>query len=407
CGDKARGNNYNVLSCDPCKCVFKRNAHKYESLNCIYDNNCTIDVLSRKHCRKCRLRKCFTIGMRKEMILSEDEKTLRLDLIQENRRNRQSTADTQLLTSQSTTPETNDNNTILVNNKQTHGENDYSIVSLSIERPIAKYLYIYFNDMETKRLSEWFDAINRYSLPTITSDYQLDVINKFNKNTVSQTVGRQLLAIYLELIALKMVKVLSSIDAFVSLTQHDQITIIKYGAIELCMVLSALHFENKIKYYRTSSMYNSAIVGLLFQALRNCNTVDCKHGIFNNVLDNVWEYDWSVISLLIIIIMFNPNRPHLIHRDVIEFQQHVYKHLLKKYLHFKYRSEYESSHNCVIICGGKARGKNYGAISCESCKTTFRRNVHKYESLNCIYDNNCTIDVIAANVVSGSVLRSE
>ncbi|CAG2100422.1 unnamed protein product, partial [Medioppia subpectinata] len=92
CGGKARGKNYGAISCESCKTSFRRNAHKFETLICIYDNNCTIDVLSRKYCRKCRLRKCFAVGMRRERIWTEEESSLRSSLIQENKLKRKMTS---------------------------------------------------------------------------------------------------------------------------------------------------------------------------------------------------------------------------------------------------------------------------------------------------------------------------
>ncbi|CAG2100421.1 unnamed protein product [Medioppia subpectinata] len=404
CGATARGKNYGAISCESCKTIFRRNAHKYETLNCIYDNNCTIDVSRRKYCRKCRLRKCFAVGMRRERIWTENETSLRSSLIQKNRLKKQMAPKIQNVVN-SYVKNANYNMTrIEYNDHDNSTDLDHpNTISLTIRRPL--------------------NANNLYSLPTITSDYQLDVINKFSKNTVSQTVGRQLLAIFLEQIVRKNVNVVKCIDAFACLTEHDQIILVKYGMIEMCMLLSALYLEIQIPY---PFKFNKS----LFGALKQCNIHDCKRGIFDTTVDNKWEYDRNVVNLMGAILELNPNRPHLIHRDVIEFQQHVYKHLLRKYLYFKYRSEYESSHkfqklmhclnnlnlmsdlfakallsadtnhrmplmNEICICGDKARGNNYNVLSCDPCKCVFKRNAHKYESLLCIYDNNCAIDVLS------------
>ena len=46
-------------------------------LKCYFQDNCTIDVISRRFCASCRLRKCFSIGMKKEYIMSEEQRHAR------------------------------------------------------------------------------------------------------------------------------------------------------------------------------------------------------------------------------------------------------------------------------------------------------------------------------------------
>jgi len=45
-----------------------------------------------------------------------------------------------------------------------------------------------------------------------------------------------------------------------------------------------------------------------------------------------------------------------------------------------------------VVCGDRATGKHYGAISCDGCKGFFRRSVRKNPVYECQHQNNCTID---------------
>ncbi|CAG5133356.1 unnamed protein product, partial [Candidula unifasciata] len=86
CGDRALGYNFDAISCESCKAFFRRNAPKgLEYFKCPYEEKCKMDVSNRRFCKRCRLRKCFEIGMRKEYILTDEEKMRKRQRIEENR----------------------------------------------------------------------------------------------------------------------------------------------------------------------------------------------------------------------------------------------------------------------------------------------------------------------------------
>lgn len=74
CGDKAIACNFNAVTCESCKAFFRRNAFKEQRLKCLFENRCIIDRVTRRFCSKCRLLKCFQIGMKREWILTEEQK---------------------------------------------------------------------------------------------------------------------------------------------------------------------------------------------------------------------------------------------------------------------------------------------------------------------------------------------
>ena len=56
-----------------------------KGLKCYFQDNCTIDVISRRFCASCRLRKCFNSGMKKEYIMSEEQRNARKVKINEKK----------------------------------------------------------------------------------------------------------------------------------------------------------------------------------------------------------------------------------------------------------------------------------------------------------------------------------
>ncbi|CAG2169117.1 unnamed protein product [Oppiella nova] len=68
CGDIATGYNFEVITCGSCKEFFRRTATRDEVFKCRFTTGCQIDVRTRKRCRKCRLDKCYAMGMNKDYI---------------------------------------------------------------------------------------------------------------------------------------------------------------------------------------------------------------------------------------------------------------------------------------------------------------------------------------------------
>ncbi|XP_046993506.1 nuclear hormone receptor HR96 [Schistocerca americana] len=85
CGDKALGYNFGAVTCESCKAFFRRNAPKNKEFRCPFNENCEITIVTRRFCQRCRLKKCFAVGMRKDYIMSEEDKVMKRQKIEQNR----------------------------------------------------------------------------------------------------------------------------------------------------------------------------------------------------------------------------------------------------------------------------------------------------------------------------------
>lgn len=89
CGDKAIACNFNAVTCESCKAFFRRNAYKDPRLKCLFEGKCIIDKVTRRFCSRCRLDKCFFIGMKREWILTDEQKRVKRNKIIQNKQIRQ------------------------------------------------------------------------------------------------------------------------------------------------------------------------------------------------------------------------------------------------------------------------------------------------------------------------------
>ncbi|XP_045104465.1 retinoic acid receptor RXR-alpha-B-like isoform X4 [Portunus trituberculatus] len=75
CGDRASGKHYGVYSCEGCKGFFKRTVRKDLTYACREERSCTIDKRQRNRCQYCRYQKCLSMGMKREAVQEERQRT--------------------------------------------------------------------------------------------------------------------------------------------------------------------------------------------------------------------------------------------------------------------------------------------------------------------------------------------
>ncbi|UJR21430.1 hypothetical protein I4U23_024516 [Adineta vaga] len=75
CGDKASGKHYGVHSCEGCKGFFKRTVRKDLTYTCRDNRDCIIDKRQRNRCQYCRYQKCLAVGMKREAVQDERQKS--------------------------------------------------------------------------------------------------------------------------------------------------------------------------------------------------------------------------------------------------------------------------------------------------------------------------------------------
>ncbi|NXE71087.1 NR1I3 protein, partial [Calcarius ornatus] len=80
CGDRANGYHFHVMSCEGCKGFFRRSILKGVRFTCPLARRCAVTKAKRRQCQACRLQKCLDVGMRRDMIMSEEALRRRREL---------------------------------------------------------------------------------------------------------------------------------------------------------------------------------------------------------------------------------------------------------------------------------------------------------------------------------------
>ncbi|CAG2170085.1 unnamed protein product [Oppiella nova] len=147
-----------------------------------------------------------------------------------------------------------------------------------------------FNELEFRRLSELFRASNVFShQPFYTKNIiEITDLNELNRIT-NISMDRDIQDV---------IKFAKSLHSFNNLCLNDQLALIKYGCLE---------------------------------------TLILRYTILYDINTEYWTLVW-----LTAIVLFNPNRPNLQHRDVIKAEQQLYIYLLQRYLNLKYKSDLET-----------------------------------------------------------------
>lgn len=290
CGDRALGYNFDAISCESCKAFFRRNAPKgLDYFKCPYEEKCKMDVSNRRFCKKCRLRKCFEIGMRKEYILTEEEKLRKRQRIEENRKIREI-------------------------EKQKMQSGDVSTTQNRLRM------------LEQDELSMISEVIGAYR-----QSLEISVESSYSRNNPSVID----LVNIAELSVRRVIDMAKKIKSFKALSQSDQISLLKGGSIELLIIRSVINFDrDKQQFLDPFDKDSNAMT--TEQLKLGEGTLFDDHMKFVKSLAVDLRADETVLIILLVISLFSPDRPNVIDKSYVWREQDKYALLLQHYLESKF-----------------------------------------------------------------------
>ncbi|CAG2162072.1 unnamed protein product [Oppiella nova] len=299
CGDKGVGRNFGAISCESCKTFFRRNSLKLKEFKCKYDDECIIGKYTRNICKKCRLVKCFSVGMKKKIHeninISEDSSSsdtitdvldtdIDTGIVSDIYENNKTVFRNVVALNQSI--KIHLNHTDSRNTSIAHELTQY--LSTPVLRPINTYKEL--NEIECKHLLDLCLASKVFHFPSTTLKYtHVTNIIEFYLSWGNR----------IEMDSQCVVSIAKELTKNADISLNDQIALVKYSSMEISVLRANYNYDLQTENW---TLY-----------LNNDNSV---------------------------IILFNPDRPNIINKDVIKYQQKMYIYLLQRYLSMKYRWEW-------------------------------------------------------------------
>ncbi|XP_042589474.1 peroxisome proliferator-activated receptor gamma-like [Cyprinus carpio] len=306
CGDKASGFHYGVHACEGCKGFFRRTIR----LKLVYDHcdlHCRIHKKSRNKCQYCRFQKCLMVGMSHNAI----------------RFGRMPQAEKEKLLAEFSTdvdhkhPESADLRALARHLYESYLK--YFPLTKAKARAIlsgktSDSAPFVIHDM--KSLLEGEQMINSRQMPA----QELRVMHEVELRFFHSCQSRSAEAVS------EVTEFAKSIPGFVSLDLNDQVTLLKYGVIEVLIIMMAplMNKDGTLISYGQIFMTREFL-----KSLRKpfCEMMEPKFEF--SVRFNTLELDDSDMALFLAVIILSGDRPGLLNVKPIEDLQETVLHALE------------------------------------------------------------------------------
>uniref|UniRef100_A0A1B0GJ43 NR LBD domain-containing protein n=1 Tax=Lutzomyia longipalpis TaxID=7200 RepID=A0A1B0GJ43_LUTLO len=162
-------------------------------------------------------------------------------------------------------------------------------------------------------------------------------INKFLQTNHNHQDPQLLKLVNLTAVAIRrLIKMSKKISAFKNMCQEDQVALLKGGCTEMMILRSVMQYDSdraswKIPHHQEEMSRIKADVLKLAKG-----NVYEEHERFILTFDPKWRMDENIILIMCAITLFSPDRPRIIHSDVIKLEQNSYYYLLRRYLESVY-----------------------------------------------------------------------
>ncbi|XP_030641761.1 nuclear receptor subfamily 1 group I member 2 [Chanos chanos] len=313
CGDRATGYHFNAMTCEGCKGFFRRAMKRPVKFRCPFQNTCVITKSNRRQCQACRLQKCLSIGMLKELIMSDEAVEKRR--LQIKRKKMQ------------------DEPVLLSPQQEALIEELLAAQNKTFDRSCSKFSQFRPIDRTVNPMFQYAEEPG--SIYSFSSSCSQDS-EEMEEDKSSRTSGKLFTTLphvtdlntYMIQNVINYAKVLSS---FRSLTIEDQISLLKGATFEIVQIRFNMLFNE------TTGIWECG-------PIHYCMDDAVRAGFQRHLLDPLMKFHYTLrrlhlhdveYVLMQAISLFSPDRPGVTHHKEIDHQQEILAITLKTYIEAK------------------------------------------------------------------------
>ncbi|CAF4071877.1 unnamed protein product [Rotaria sordida] len=315
CGGTAHGYNFDAITCASCKAFFRRNAYKDpEELKCEGNHDCQINFALPRRCSACRLIKCLNSGMRRDRLLTDQQRADRRQKIEENRR----------VTLNSPRNQSVPSSPVITN---------HSPINSTSSMPVTRTLLTVEEQQHIENIQRFYqkriDIAADNGLPWNPSMAGTSLLQCINCSSVT---------------ALRLLSFFKQIPDFVQLNIDDKMTLIKYNLIPIFILNASLCYKLDAEQFIEADS----------DAPCDAKDIQKYHGIdlslklkkIVSALCKIGQFDERIIQLSLVILLYtkgfstmkSENEPILNDGMTVFRVQSYYTELLWKYLEMNHGS---------------------------------------------------------------------
>ncbi|XP_062602438.1 nuclear hormone receptor HR96-like isoform X2 [Saccostrea cucullata] len=336
CGDKALGYNFNAITCESCKAFFRRNALKSDQPKCLFQNDCLIDVRTRRFCPHCRLRRCFEVGMKKEMILDETERKARMQKVAMNRQMKQKPSQVGEVIVKNEPSSIESEATSSMPDTQSIGDDrsaaGYPTMAFGSSTPLTLPMLSADSVPKDPRMYRVLSPEEKTQVEELSVAY-LETLggyaNETHVNKEESYSNADELVNNSEIAVRRLIKFVKKIAQFRGMSQENQVACLKSCVLNALLLRSVNFYDAENDAWKTPT---GSIPTSVLKHATGFNDLHDAHTSYCAGLKKLTRDDSNIMALIQTITVFNPDGQNLENRQVISDIQEHFILLLRHYL---------------------------------------------------------------------------